>query len=137
MTAVSESDVDRVFADLGRDYPGSWMSNGVGSILAHDSLPEHFGKEAWKDWFFKPADGAFEWAHDRGLITPWKLSSKWTFTPLGLAVAARAQEELTRDSDLSGEAIETAKTGSTEGEGAGRQASPESPSPYPGDPTHV
>jgi hypothetical protein len=41
---------------------------------------------------------------------------KWSFTPLGFATAKYFRE---RDSDRSGEASETTKIGSTEGESAG------------------
>lgn len=90
---ISPEAVEAVVGKLNAQF-GPGFSNGVSLILAHGDLPEHFGKECWADWQFKPADRAFEWAHDQGLIAPWKLSSKWKYTPLGLAVAAAVRTSL-------------------------------------------
>jgi hypothetical protein len=81
---------EEVLADLERRF-GQGFSNGVYAILAHDGLPEQFDKRCWKDWFFKPADAAFDLAHNMGLIAPWKRSRKWTLTDLGKAASAEAQ----------------------------------------------
>lgn len=78
-------DAASVVAKLTTEF-GPGCSSGIHAILMHESLPEHFGKSEWAEWFFKPANTAFERAHDMGLIAPWKLGSKWSFTPLGLAV---------------------------------------------------
>ncbi len=84
------SEVAAVVAELAAEF-GPGHTNGVVAILVHPDLPEHFGRELWTDWTFRPADGAFEWAHNRGLIAPWKLSGKWIFTPLGLALCRHFQ----------------------------------------------
>jgi hypothetical protein len=96
-------DVAAVVSDLSREF-GPGFSNGVVAILAHRELPPHFGKNEWADWLFKPADKAFEWAHNRGLIVPLKLSSKWAFTRLGRAVAEHFQAALC-DTDTTGAAL--------------------------------
>jgi hypothetical protein len=85
--------VEAVIAKMAEQF-GPGFSNGVYAILAHDNLPEHFDKSDWADWFFKPADAAFAWAHDAGLIVPWQLSSKWQFTSLGRDVAEHARAAL-------------------------------------------
>jgi len=89
-TSIPIADVAAVVADL-TSFFGPGYSNGVVAILLHDALPERFERECWKDWAFRPAERAFDWAHDRGLIVPWKLSQKWVFTDLGKAAAAYYQ----------------------------------------------
>jgi hypothetical protein len=90
--AIPSADVSRVFAAIEKSFDGTWMSNGVAAILLHDNLPEVFGHEEWSDWMFKPANGAFEWAHSQRLLAPVH-PDKWMFTPLGKAVCAAAQSE--------------------------------------------
>lgn len=74
-----------------RERFGPNFSNGIVAILLHKELPREFGKECWAEWTFRPSPGAFDWAHDHGLIVPWKLTSKWVFTDLGTACAAYFQ----------------------------------------------
>jgi hypothetical protein len=73
----------RLVEDLAAEF-GPGYSNGVVCILVHPDLPEHFGRDEWAKWSFRPAEAAFAWAHKRGLIEPSEMSLKWTFTPLGL-----------------------------------------------------
>lgn len=75
------------------EYFGPGHSNGVVAILVHPSLPEHFGREEWAEWTFKPAPAAYEWAFDRCLILPSDQPDKWVFTPLGLAVSEHFRAE--------------------------------------------
>lgn len=86
---MARPDVLAVFDELTVRF-GPGCSNGVMGILLHDGLPDHFGRECWKDWTFRPAEAAFVWAHNRGLITPWKCSAKWQFTELGRAAHLHA-----------------------------------------------
>jgi hypothetical protein len=79
-----------VIADLNQRF-GPGMSNGVAAILLHRDLPGRFSRKNWADWVFRPSVGAFEWAHHRGLITPWGRTKKWAFTELGFAVAEQMQ----------------------------------------------
>jgi hypothetical protein len=83
--------VQRIQRRIHASFGGS--SNGVSIIFERDDLPEQFGIADWDGWFFKPAPEAFAWAHDAGLIAPWKLSGKWTYTALGRELASIMTEQ--------------------------------------------
>lgn len=92
VATIDQKQVDSVVAELAALF-GPGHSNGVVAILSHPDLPDHFDKSQWTDWTFRPADAAFDKAHDLGLIVPWKLSGKWAFTDLGQALRAHFAEE--------------------------------------------
>lgn len=88
--------VDQALRALNARF-GPGFSNGVVGILAHRELPDVFGAEEWKDWTFKPAPAAFDYAHNAGFIVPHKLGSKWEMTKFGKQVAAKIQHDLEKE----------------------------------------